>query len=281
MVAMELEDEFGDIIAKARIGSGLSASQLADQAGLSERDIQDIESYRLTPDSDAIHALAVALGLDARKLAAIAGGWTPPPLDPTNEAFRLTSIRVPYGPYAENAYILGCQHTNLAAVVDPGGAIDEITRALAEQGLRLHCVLVTHGHADHIGGLRMLVKKTQHEITVVSSRFDRNAVMAGVNASWVDPEDGGSFALGKLWITVLLTPGHTSGSTCYAADEACFVGDTLFAGSIGRPAGPSAYREMLDAIRSKLLTLPAETALLPGHGPPTTVGEESQHNPFF
>lgn len=277
---MELEDEFGDIIAKARIGTGLTASQLADQSGLSERDIQDIESYRLTPGSDEIDALAVALGLSAPKLAGIAGGWTPPPLDPSNEAFRLTTIRVPYGPYAENAYILGCLHTNLAAVVDPGGGVDEITRTLAEQGLRLHCVLVTHGHADHIGGLSMLVK-TQPEITVVSSRFDRNAVMAGVNASWEDPEDGGSFALGKLRITALLTPGHTPGSTCYKTPGACFVGDTLFAGSIGRPAGQRVYREMLDAIRFKVLTLPAETALLPGHGPATTVDEEKLHNPFF
>ena len=86
-------------------------------------------------------------------------------------------------------------------------------------------------------------------------------------------------ALGKLSVTPLATPGHTQGSTCYAINGACLVGDTLFAGSIGRPVCD--YTRMLAAIRSKVLSLPEDTDLLPGHGPATTVREEIGHNPFF
>lgn len=274
----QLEDEFGDIIAKARIGSGLSAAQLAGRLGLSEREIQEIESYRLTPGPDAVRGLAASLGLDSDKLAVSAVcGWVPSQLDTSRQRFVLEAIHAPYG---ENAYVLGCPGTRLAVVVDPGGALEEIIRALADQDLRLRYVLVTHAHGDHIGGLRTLVE-AMRGVTVISSRIDRDAVMVGVDAEWETAEDGGSIALGGLKIATVSTPGHTPGSMCYKIPGACFVGDTLFAGSIGRPAGASVYRGMLDAIKSKVLNLPNETALLPGHGPPTTVGAEKLHNPFF
>lgn len=278
---VQLEDEFGDIVSKARIGNGLSASQLADRSGLSERDVSEIESYRLTPGPNDIRSLAETLSLDPSKLEIIAKvAWTPSQPDLSHEPFVLQTIPVPFGSYTENSYILGCRETKLAAVIDPGGAVNWITHALTTHGLRLHCVLVTHAHRDHIGGLSALVE-TVSGVTVISSRIDRNALTTGLNAEWKAAEDAESFALGKLTITAASTPGHTPGSTCYITQGACFVGDTLFAGSIGRPAGQSVYRKMLDAIESKVLSQPPDTALLPGHGPLTTVAEEQLHNPFF
>lgn len=276
---MQLEDEFGDIIAKARLGNGLTRAKLADTAQLSERDIAAIESYQLIPDADAIDRLACALGLDAAKLVAIAeGSWAPVPVGVSDGALAVREVHVPFGAYGENAYVFGCASSRQGAVVDPGGAVDEIERQLRANGLDLKMILVTHAHADHTGGLRELVHK-HPGVTVACSRYDRESVMRGLDADWNAAEDGSRIALGELTVALLATPGHTAGSMCYMVDGVCFVGDTLFAGSIGRPARD--YRQMLEAIRSKVLSLPEETVLLPGHGPATTVGEEKRHNPFF
>jgi glyoxylase-like metal-dependent hydrolase (beta-lactamase superfamily II) len=276
---MPLEDEFGDIVAKARIGNGLSATRLADLARVPEREIAEIESYRITPDIDTIKRLASALGLDADKLAATAdGSWAPPPVDSSNESMIVRAVHVGYGSYGENAYLVGCRTTGRGAVVDPGGAVDDIERQLRANGVAAEMILITHAHADHTAGLQELSRR-HPGVTVVCSALDRAAVMHSVSADWRPAEDGSSIALGKLSVTPLATPGHTQGSTCYAINGACFVGDTLFAGSIGRPTCD--YERMLSAVRSKVLSLPEYTVLLPGHGPATTVREEIGHNPFF
>jgi glyoxylase-like metal-dependent hydrolase (beta-lactamase superfamily II) len=93
--------------------------------------------------------------------------------------------------------------------------------------------------------------------------------------------DGDVFDVGDLAVQTLHTPGHTPGSVCYLTGLICFVGDTLFAGSLGRAGSRYAYHALLDSVRARLLGLPEMTALLPGHGPATTVGEELRHNPFF
>lgn len=277
---MQLEDEFGDIIAKARAGNGLSVADLAAAVGLSEPDIREVESYRLIPKSVVTERLAAALGLAPAKLAAIPAGWTPPPVDPSNEAMLVHTVHVPYGAYGENAYILGCVRTRLAAAVDPGGAVDAFNEFLDVGKFTLERILITHAHPDHIGGLRDLAANRPGLIVMGAPR-DREAIMEGVSADWRPAEDGSTFSMGELTVTSLCTPGHTPGSTCYAANGACFVGDTLFSGSIGRPASAIVYRQMLDGIRSKVLSLPGQTAILPSHGPATTVAEENAHNPFF
>lgn len=278
---MQLEDEFGDVIAKARLGSGLSAAQLAEFVGLNEPQLSEIEHYRLKPSEDVVERLAKALNLDPKKLVETASqAWIPQKSDPSSNSLRVYRIPVPFGPYGENAYIAACTESRLAAVVDPGGAVDEIRRALDSEELTLELILITHAHADHIGGLQELVDSFP-EVTIASAGVDQAAVMQGMDARWQEAEDQAQLELGLVGAKVLATPGHTPGSTCYDFGRACFVGDTLFAGSIGRPASSTAYSKMLSSIKSKLLELPGDTVLLPGHGPITTAAEELEHNPFF
>ncbi len=277
---MQLEDEFGDIISKARIGRGWTSAQLATRMDTSESAIDRIESYRLNPDLDQIDALAEALNLNATKLRAIAtGGWTPKQSDPSTELMIIRKVPTSSDTYGSNAYIIACRRTRMAAVVDPGEGAANIDKALMEDSLILSNVLVTHTHSDHIGALTQLL--SSHAGVIVSSAtIDRDSTMRGVDAPWQPADDGFRIDVGEIVVTAISTPGHTAGSTCYRVEGACFTGDTLFAASIGRPSRMELYQPMLICIRSKLLSLPVETILLPGHGPASTVAQEIEHNPF-
>lgn len=276
-----LEDELGDIIAKARVGVGLSVEQLAATAGFTPGEIMEIEAYRLKPDSQRLRKLAEALSLDAGKLAEIATEtWTPSQINLANLNVILAAIAVPYGSYGENSYILGCPRDRAAAIVDPGGAVEEIACRIDDLKLTPELILITHAHSDHIGGLREIAAHWP-EVRLVNHQLERDSASRGIRLRWEPAKDNISIQLGSLTITPLATPGHTPGSVCYSVDDVCFVGDTLFAGSIGYPGQRDAYKQMLSSIRQKVLSLPDGTALLPGHGPPTTVAEEKAHNPFF
>jgi len=278
---MQLEDEFGDVIAKARAGRGLSAAQVAELAGLNEPQLSEIEQYRLKPSEEVVKQLAKALHLDPKKLVETASGaWIPQKTDSSSDSLLVHEIHVPFGPYGENAYVAACAQSRRAAVLDPGGAVDEIERMLHDQHLDLEMILITHAHADHIGGRRDMADRFP-EATFACSTIDRESVMRGLDAKWHAADDGYEFKLGRVTIKAIATPGHTPGSTCYLVDGACFVGDTLFAGSIGRPASSAVYPQMISAIKFDLLSLPDDTLILPGHGPITTVAEEREHNPFF
>ncbi len=165
-------------------------------------------------------------------------------------------------------------------VIDPGGAAEVILSRLTELNLALDLVLITHAHADHIGGIKQLASAAKG-LRVACHQLERDSVTRDLPVRWEPAKDSVGIALGALNITPLCTPGHTPGSMCHAADGACFVGDSLFAGSIGRPSNQAVYQQMLKDIRAKVLALPDETILLPGHGPATTVGAEKAHNPFF
>lgn len=271
-----LEDELGDIVSKARMGLGYSVDKLAAATGISIFDIENIEAYRYLPKRDYIDKLAQVLSLNSDKLADIAAGaWTPNVSLPHNGIY-LENIPVSYGSYKENCYILGCKETHVAAVVDPGGEVDTILHHLSENELNLELILITHAHADHIGGMSGLLD------VIPNARLTGNESIARFSSyKWEIARDGVPVQFGSLSIKPLYTPGHTQDSTCYLVDELCFVGDTLFAGSIGRPSTPQIYKQMLKNIRHKLLSLPEDTILLPGHGPAATVGEERSHNPFF
>ncbi|RJP24227.1 MAG: MBL fold metallo-hydrolase [Deltaproteobacteria bacterium] len=197
------------------------------------------------------------------------------------------------GPLAENAYIVEHPATGKAVVVDPGDEGEEILRHLSERGLVLEKILLTHGHFDHVGGVRHLKEKTGATIHIHPEEVDRmrgasrQGAMFGIGvrtppAPDVLLADGDTvpFADGKF--EVLHTPGHTPGHVTFLAAGMAFVGDLIFAGSIGRTDLPGgSYDDLIRAVRAKIFTLPDDTVLFPGHGPATTVGEEKLSNPFF
>lgn len=277
---MTLEDEFGDIIGKARAGLGYSTEALSRMAGVPAHDLSDLEKYRRAPSQEEVVSLANALNLDAAKLAEIArGAWHPKSEPWENDASVVVrGIAVPIGGYSENSYTVGCRATGRAIVFDPGGSAEAIAAAVREAGLNVEAIAITHGHSDHTGGIASLARMLGIS-SVIGHPDDLNAVTGLTKTSVVDNDD---FKLGDLTVRVLHTPGHTKGSVCYHLGRVCLVGDTLFAGSLGRAnAGEGAYRLLLDSVMNKILSLPADTALLTGHGPATTVAEELRHNPFF
>jgi hydroxyacylglutathione hydrolase len=201
----------------------------------------------------------------------------------------------PVGPLACNCTILGDEEAHEAIVIDPGDDISRIYKRLSELGLRLKQILVTHGHIDHVGGALKLKKLTGAPIFLNPGDLPQLKIMAD-QAAWLGvatPEtaapdeslaDGLVVGLERYPATVMHTPGHTQGSVClhFAPLKLLIVGDTLFAGSIGRTDLPGGnFEQIIDSIKTRLLALPDETDVQPGHGPTTTIGDEKKRNPFL
>jgi glyoxylase-like metal-dependent hydrolase (beta-lactamase superfamily II) len=201
----------------------------------------------------------------------------------------------PVGPLACNCTILGDEETREAIVIDPGDDVSRIHKRLIEQGLKLKQILVTHGHIDHVGGALKLKRLTGAPIYMNENDLPQLEMM-DTQAAWIGvprPEtappdeglkDGQFVGLEHYPAQVLHTPGHTQGSIClhFAPAGLLIAGDTLFAGSIGRTDLPGGdFDQIIASLRSRLLTLPDETKVLPGHGPATTIGEERASNPFL
>jgi len=274
-MAYGLEDEFGDIVGKARRGLGLTEEELARQVGVTAGDIDAMERYVLKPDAATLERLARALELSPSCLAAIAREeWVPAPASSqVGPGLRVTVVPVPA--YRENCYVAMQLRARSALVVDPGGEVPQIQNVLQQEGLTLVGILITHGHHDHTNGVAALQKATGAPVY---------AHVADAGPLWhAEPleklADTKEMQIDGFTVRAVPVPGHTAGSTTYVIGNAAFVGDTLFAGSIGRCALD--YRAMLRAIRQHILSLPPETVLFPGHGPATTVGQERTHNPSF
>ena len=202
----------------------------------------------------------------------------------------------PVGPLACNCTILGDEETREAIVIDPGDDVSRIAKRLTEQGLKLKQILVTHGHIDHVGGALKLKRLTGAPIYLNENDLPQIEMM-DTQAAWLGlrtaPEtappdeglkDGQLVGLEHYPAEVLHTPGHTQGSIClhFAPLNLLIAGDTLFAGSIGRTDLPGGdFDQIIASHRSRLLTLPDETRVLPGHGPGTTIGQERRSNPFL
>lgn len=199
------------------------------------------------------------------------------------------------GPLGVNCFLLADEQSREAVVIDPGADGDRILSLIAQAGLKVGCVINTHGHFDHIGGNKAVVEKTGAKLLIHQSDLQLAASGARTAASYgisfeASPEptgyltDGQQISFGRHTIEVLHTPGHTPGGcSLYLADEKMAItGDTLFAESIGRTDFPGGSHEQLIAsIRTKLLTLPDETVVWPGHGPSTSIGAERAMNPYL
>ena len=202
---------------------------------------------------------------------------------------------LPVGPLQCNCTLLGDQATGEAIVIDPGDEVGRIHRRLTDLGLKVKQILITHAHIDHVGGALKLKRLTGAPILLNENDLPLLEMMQA-QAAWLaipTPEtappdegltDGQRVGLESYPAQVLHTPGHTQGSVClhFAPLKMVLAGDTLFAGSIGRtdlPGGDSG--QIIDSIQSRLLALPDETRVLPGHGPATTIGAERRANPFL
>jgi glyoxylase-like metal-dependent hydrolase (beta-lactamase superfamily II) len=202
---------------------------------------------------------------------------------------------LPVGQLQCNCSVFGDEATGEAMVVDPGDDIELVLAIVAKHKLKVKAIVITHAHIDHIGGAQKLKKATGAPV-YMNSNDEMLQKMLPVQATWlgvenpepvdvdVDVKDGDSLIVGAAEFHVLHTPGHTQGSiSLYAPSEKKLVaGDTLFRESIGRtdlPGGDS--RQILRSIHEKLMPLPEETVVIPGHGPNTTVGREKACNPFL
>ena len=202
---------------------------------------------------------------------------------------------IPVGPLQCNCSILGDETSHEAIVVDPGDNIARIMALLAKHNLTVKQILITHAHIDHIAGAAKLKKLTgapilynQRDLPLVKL-MDVQAGWLGMTTPEVLPpddtlDDGRVIAIAGLVGNILHTPGHTQGSVCLhlPAENLLLAGDTLFAGSVGRTDLPGGDGPMLiRSIHDKLLPLPDETIVVPGHGERTTIGVERQSNPFL
>lgn len=204
-----------------------------------------------------------------------------------------------FNPIQENTYLI-CDGQGHALVVDPGnstpGEHRRLQQAIDAAGLQLEGILCTHLHFDHILGIPFL--QQQYHCDFHAHRQDESWLhnISGIAAAFglqvPDMElrlektlkDGDHIEVGDIDLEVLFTPGHSAGGLCFyaAKEQALFCGDTLFAGSIGRTDLPGGdYVTLIGSIRNKLLCLPDETVVYPGHGPVSSIGEEKQMNPYI
>jgi hydroxyacylglutathione hydrolase len=197
------------------------------------------------------------------------------------------------GPLGVNCYILGDEGASEALVIDPGGNLREILAVLEKHRLRVQAIVGTHAHFDHVIALNDMRAKTgapfllHADDALLLTTAQKSAALFALHIPQPAPadrllKDGDTVQMGAVSLRVLHTPGHSPGGICLLGHGVVLTGDTLFQGSIGRTDLPGGdYGTLMRSIRDKLLALPDATAVYPGHGAPTTIGEERQINPFL
>jgi len=192
------------------------------------------------------------------------------------------------GIYGANCYIVMDKDTNEAVVLDPGGDVDDIVNVINTIGAKVVYIILTHGHVDHTSGVAEL--KTITKAVVCISKKDDDLITSGeylfgpLIEGGADKllKNGDILKISNLQITCIDTPGHTPGGMSFLMGNCVFTGDTLFAGSIGRTDFAFGdFKTIISSIKSKLLCLPGDTVVYPGHGPESTINNEKSNNPFL
>jgi hydroxyacylglutathione hydrolase len=201
----------------------------------------------------------------------------------------------PVGPLQCNCSVVGDEQTHEAMVIDPGDQVEEILAILRQHNLKLKYIAITHAHSDRVGGAMKLKAATGAPILLNQNDLALLKLL-DVQASWVGMRppgdvqvdeslrDGQSIKIGNISSDVIETPGHTEGSIClfFPAEKKLIAGDTLFAGSIGRTDLPGgSFDKIMRSLRTRLMALPDDIEVVPGHGPLTTIGRERETNPFI
>ncbi len=202
---------------------------------------------------------------------------------------------VPVTPFAQNCSIVWCDETREAAVIDPGGEIDRLIDVAGELGVTLKAIWLTHAHIDHAGGTAELARRLDLPIVGphpgdqfwIDGLPQQSAMFGFPPAGHFTPTrwlaDGDTVRIGQCTLHVRHCPGHTPGHVVFHSPEAqrAFVGDVLFAGSIGRTDFPQGnHAQLISSIRERLWPMGDETVFIPGHGPESTFGEERRFNPY-
>jgi glyoxylase-like metal-dependent hydrolase (beta-lactamase superfamily II) len=267
---IELEDNVGDVIGKAQRGLEISDSELAKTGGA------DLMAIRKVRDGDfneaTLRAVATPLDLDADALIDLARGkYRPAELKGFDG---LAQFSTDYNGMLVNAYLIWDLESKHAAAFDTGAQSDGMLKRATKENVSIKMILLTHAHPDHIADLPRLREETGAQIFAPA----RESVPG---AEKID--EGKHFKLGKIDIEARLTWGHSAGGITFVctglARPIAIVGDSMFAGSMG--GGSVSYKDAVQNNLEKILTLPDETIICPGHGPMTSVGEEKRHNPFF
>lgn len=265
-----LEDTAADIIGKAQRGLGFSDTELAERSGLKAEQVRRLREG--VGDAADIARVAPLLGLDADALARLAAGrWEP---ENVPDVAGLAAFNTKFGDMTVNAYLVWDPASRDAIAFDTGADCTAMLRRAAREDLTIKFIMLTHAHPDHIADLERLRSETGAVIYISEHESARGAETIA---------EGEQFRVGALQIEARLTSGHSPGGTTYfitgLSRPIAIVGDSLFAASMG--GGAISYADAIRNNREKVLTLPEETIVCPGHGPLTTVGKEKRENPFF
>lgn len=268
-MAIPLEDNYMDVLAKAQRGLRISDAELAEKSGLTTLQIGKLKAGQA--DRGALASLTAVLALKKEALWELAEGRSaPPPL----EVAGLCVFNTPFEDMTVNSYLVYDPETKKAAAFDTGADASPLLEALREKGLRLEALFLTHAHGDHVLEMDRIVEKTGARAWIGSREALEGA----------EPFVAGrKFAAGGLEIETRLTWGHSPGGITYVLRglerPVAVVGDALFASSMG--GGMVSYKDALNTNRESIFSLPDPTVLCPGHGPLTTVDHEKKFNPFF